>query len=291
MFKRFALFCTLLALPVASQAILLGNHQLTLDILGTTDYFEFADFLEHEFPELENGDVTLDWGFRFLDLGDIEHFDTTIGPPDHPLQNRNHIRMSFEGSLDIGMRLRSALSPRFGLETYFKYSPVDLVMIYNGQALPEANFTRYSGVQNPTDQPNQWVWITGDYPTYHIIRFGANLDYTYYRSAANTVNAYVTAGGGIVSYFRSGELLVPTDYDADTLNVPTAPYDISHFLPNDSFLSMNFGLGGIVYLHRLFGLNMDLRFNYTPFQMERAGFARQHHWIMSASIGYTIRLG
>ncbi len=109
MFKRFVLFCALVALPASSQAVLLGNHQLTLDILGTTNYFEFADFLEHEFPE-----QGLDWGFRFVDLGDIEYFDPNIGAPDNPLQNRNHIRMSFEGNLDIGARIRSALSPKWG---------------------------------------------------------------------------------------------------------------------------------------------------------------------------------
>jgi hypothetical protein len=285
MLKRFALLCSFLALPCTSQAMLLGNHQLTLDILGTTEYFEFADFLEYEFPV-----QGLDWGFRFFDYGDIENLDPNL-PLDDPRQNRNRIQMHFEGNLDIGLRLRSALSPRFGLETYIKYSPVDLVLIYNDQPLPEANFSRYSGVQNPDDQFAQWIWVNGDYPTYHVVRFGANLDYTFYRSPANTVNGYVSAGAGIVSYFRGGELIVPTDFDEDGQDIPTAPENISFYMPNDRFISASFGFGGIVFLHRLFGLNLDLRASNSHFELKRTDFEGQSHWILSASIGYTIRFG
>ena len=286
MLNRFALLCALVALPGSSQAILLGNHQITLDILGTTNYFEFANFLEHQFPI-----QGLDWGYRFLDLGDIEFFDPDIGAPDNPLQNRNRIRMSFEGNLDIGARLRSAISPKWGIEGYIKYSPVNLVILHNSIPVPEANFTRYSGVQNPNDAFAQWVWKSGDYPTYHIIRFGANLDYTYFRSEGNTVNSYVSAGAGVVSYFRTGELLVPADSSVEHPDIPAAPIDASYYMPNDKFLSVNFGFGGIVFLHRLFGLNADLRTSYTPFKLERMGFDSQNHWIVSGSIGYTIRLG
>ncbi len=296
MLKRLVLLCSLaaLCLPGASQAILLGNHQLTLDLIGTTQYFEFADFTEYQFPE-----QGLDWGFRLDDMGDPNDWPIDIDYPiDSPYQNRNRIQMRFEGNLDIGARLRTALSPHWGIEGYVKYTPVDLVLVYNGTNLPEANFTRYSGVTNPEDPESQLNWVLGDYPTYHVLRFGANIDYVYYRSPANTMNLYGSLGLGAISYFRKGQLLVPADYDENEQDVPSAPVDVSYWMPNDTYLSANLGAGAIVYLHRLFGLNFDLRFNWTPFHMNRAqedgqfgSFESQHHWIISGSIGYTVRFG
>lgn len=294
MLKRPALLIALAATLVAAQppgpaqAILLGNHQITLDLLGTTQYFDFAEFAEHEFPE-----QGLDWGFRLQDLYDVEYRDPNI-PFDSPLQNRNLLKLGLVGNLDIGVRLRTAIHPRWGVEGYFKYTPVDLIIEYNGQNLSEASFTRYSGVTNPENAENEDLlnWVVGDYPTYHVVRFGANVDYVFYRGHNNALNFYSAIGGGVVSYRMSGQLFVPTDYPEDQ-EVPTAPKDISYYLPNDTFLSANLGLGGIFFVHRLFGINVDFRASYTPFELKRVETfdTSKQHWIMSASIGYTFRLG
>ena len=214
MLKRLVTFVCLLGtmlmglvgFPVSdAQAILLGNHQLTLDLLGSTQYFEFAEFREYEFPI-----QGLDWGFRQQDLNDFEFHDPNI-PHDSPLQNRNRLKMSFVGNLDIGVRLRTALAPKLGLEGYIKYTPVDLVMTYNDTELSAATFTRYSGVTNPDDPEDLQNWVRGDYPTYHVVRFGANLDYVFLRARANTINLYGALGGGVVSYHMDGDLYIPTD--------------------------------------------------------------------------------
>jgi hypothetical protein len=284
MLKRLLLLCALL-FPATSHAILLGNHQITLDLLGATQYFEFADFKEYEFPA-----QGLDWGFRLLDLKDPDNWDPSI-PSGSPLQNRNRIQMKFEGNLDIGARLRTAITPSWGLEAYVKYTPVDLVLTYNETPLPQANFTRYSGVTNPSDPEALWNWVNGDYPTYNVMRFGLCADYVYYRGRSNTLNLYGSAGLGAVSYFLSGKLLVPTDYDENTQDVPSAPTDITYYLPNDTFLSASAGTGAIIYLHRLFGLSFDLRATLTPFEFKRAGFDAGYHWILGGSIGYCVRFG
>lgn len=292
MFKRPAQLVALAialaaALPGAARAILLGNHQVTIDLLGTTQYFDFAEFKEYEFEE-----QGLDWGFRLQDLNDIEYRDPNI-PFDSPLQNRNALKMSFLGNLDIGLRVRTAILPRWGLEGYVKYTPVDLVIEYNGQDLSAATFTRYSGVTNPGDPEDLLNWVVGDYPTYHVLRFGANLDYVFLRAHSNTINLYGAVGGGAISYRMSGKLYVPTDYVEEEQDEPSAPRDISYYLPNDTFLSGNLGLGGIFFLHRLVGINVDFRASYTPFELKRVqGFdTSKQHWIWSASIGYTFRLG
>ncbi|TFG87535.1 MAG: hypothetical protein E4H17_03305 [Gemmatimonadales bacterium] len=294
MFKRPAMLIALTATLVAAlppepaQAILLGNHQITLDLLGTTQYFDFAEFKEHEFPV-----QGLDWGFRLRDLYDVEFRDPQI-PFDSPLQNRNAIKLGLVGNLDIGLRIRTAIRPRWGIEGYFKYTPVDLVIEYNGQNLSEATFTRYSGVTNPENAENEDLlnWVVGDYPTYHVVRFGANLDYVFYRGHSNALNFYGAVGGGVVSYRMSGKLYVPTDYPEDQ-EVPSAPEDLSYLMPNDTFPSANLGLGGIFFVHRLFGINVDLRASYAPFELKRVDSfdTSKQHWIMSASIGYTFRLG
>jgi len=295
MLKRLFPLCALavLALPGPAHAILLGNHQITIDLVGTTQYFEIADFIERDFPEVlyYNGEpIGLDWGFRQTDLYDPENWDLENLPPG-PMQNRNVITMELKGNLDIGARLRTALSPRFGIEGYIKYTPADLLVTYNGADVPAATFTRYSGATNPMADEEHLVWVTGDYPTYHIVRFGANLDYTFLRARNNELNAYVSAGFGAISYFREGKLLVPTDYDEedDSLNAPTAPVDISYYLPNDTYWSANVGTGFIIFLHRMFGLNFNITGSYTPFEMDRAGFDKQDHFLVSASIGYTAR--
>lgn len=275
------------ALVGNAQAILLGNHQITLDLLGTTQYFEFANFLEHEFPV-----QGLNWGFRMQDLNDIENWDQNI-PPLSELQNRNHLVMSFEGNLDIGLRIRTSVRPRWGLEGYVKYTPVDLRMTYNGTNLSAATFTRYSGITNdPTDPEDEWNWVKGDYPTYHILRFGANLDYVFLRAKANTINLYGAIGAGAVSYNMEGDLFVPTDYDEEQ-DTPSAPEKISFYLPNDTFLSGNLGIGGIFFIHRYFGINLDFRASFSPFELMRIDTfdTAKKHWIYSASIGYTWRLG
>lgn len=274
------------ALPGAAQAILLGNHQVTIDLLGSTQYFEFAEFKEYEFPV-----QGLDWGFRLQDLYDVDYRDPNI-PFDSPLQNRNALKLSFLGNLDIGLRLRTAIAPRWGIEGYVKYTPVDLVIEYNGQDLSAATFTRYSGVTNPGDPEDLLNWVVGDYPTYHVIRFGANLDYVFFRARNNSINFYSAVGAGAVTYKISGQLFVPTDY-SDEQSEPSAPKDISYLLPNDTFLSGNLGLGGIFFLHRLVGLNVDFRASYTPFELRRVDTfdTSKQHWIWSASIGYTFRLG
>ena len=99
------------------------------------------------------------------------------------------------------------------------------------------------------------------------------------------------AGFGAISYFREGKLLVPTDYDEEdeSLNAPTAPVDVSYYLPNDTYWSANVGTGFIIFLHRMFGLNFNITGSYTPFEMDRAGFDKQDHFLVSASIGYTAR--
>ncbi len=304
MFKRLVMILclgvTLLAGGTgAAQAILLGNHQITLDLLGTTQYFEFADIKEYEFQNQLIADAAagetvpgLDWGFRLMDLNDFEFHDPSI-PHDSPLQNRNQIKLGFVGNLDIGLRIRTALRPRWGIEGYIKYTPVDLVLEYNGQELSSSTFTRYSGVTNPGDAEDDWNWVKGDYPTYRIIRFGANIDYVFLRARANTINLYGALGAGAVSYNMDGELFIPTDYDEDEQDAPSAPEKISYYLPNDTFLSGNLGLGGIFFLHRMFGINVDFRASYSPFEMKRIQSfeTKESHWIWSASIGYTWRLG
>ncbi|MCB1161171.1 MAG: hypothetical protein R3C71_03560 [Candidatus Krumholzibacteriia bacterium] len=287
-----ALTATLLAglLPGTAQAILMGSHQLTLDLLGTTQYFDFAEFKEYQFPV-----QGLDWGFRLQDLYDVDFRDPQI-PFDSELQNRNAIRLGFVGNLDIGARLRTAIRPSWGLEGYFKYTPVDLVINYNGQNLSEATFTRYSGVTNPGDAPDLLNWVKGDYPTYHVLRFGLNLDYVYFRARNNTINLYGAAGGGAVTYKMDGKLFIPTDYDENEQNEPSAPRDISFYMPNDTFWSVNMGLGGIFFVHRYFGINVDFRASYSPFQLHRIDAdqyfdTNKSHWIFSSSIGYTWRLG
>jgi len=295
MSKRPALLIALTAAfvaalpPVPAQALLLGNHQITLDLLGTTQYFDFAEFQEHQFPV-----QGLNWGFRLRDLYDVEYRNHNI-PLDSPLQNRNVLKLGLEGNLDIGVGGGPALRPRWGIEGYFKYTPVDLVIEYNGQSLSAATFTRYSGVTNPENAENEDLlnWVVGDYPTYHVVRFGANLDYVFYRGRGNAINLYGAMGGGVVSYRMSGQLYVPTDYPEEEQDVPSAPKDISYYLPNDTFVSGNLGLGGILFVHRLFGLNVDFRASYSPFELKRveAFDTSKQHWIMSASIGYTFRLG
>ncbi|MBM4116356.1 hypothetical protein FJ251_01210 [bacterium] len=291
MFKRpaqliaLALACVV-ALPGAAQAILLGNHQVTIDLLGSTQYFEFAEFKEYEFPI-----QGLDWGFRLQDLYDVDFRDPSI-PFDSPLQNRNALKLSFLGNLDVGLRVRTAIRPRWGIEGYVKYTPVDLVIEYNGQELSAATFTRYSGVTNPGDPEDLLNWVVGDYPTYHVLRFGANLDYVLYRARNNAINFYGAVGAGAITYKISGQLFVPTDYPAEQ-NEPSAPEDISYLLPNDTFLSANLGLGGIFFLHRLVGVNVDFRASYSPFELKRIEEfdTSKQHWLWSASIGYTFRLG
>jgi len=269
-----------------AQAILLGNHQLTIDLLGTTQYFEFAEFREYEFPV-----QGLDWGFRQRDLFDIEFQDPELELND-PLQNRNRMTMSFVGNLDIGLRMRTALAPKLGLEGYVKYTPADLVMTYNGADLSAATFTRYSGVTNPDDPEDLQNWVTGDFPTYHIIRFGANMDYVFLRARANTINLYGALGAGVVSYHMSGDLYVPTDFPDDQ-DTPSAPEKLSYYLPNDTFLSGNLGRGGIFFIHRMFGINVDFRASYSPFELKRidAFDTSKNQWFWSASIGYTWRMG
>lgn len=297
MLKRLIPLCALavLALPGPARAILLGNHQITLDLVGTTQYFQIADFVERDFPEVlfYNGDpIGLNWGFRQTDLYDTENWDLENLPPG-PMQNRNVITMELKGNLDIGARLRTAITPRFGIEGYVKYTPADLLITYNGADVPAATFIRYSGATNADASSEEYlVWVGGDFPTYHILRFGANLDYTFLRARNNELNAYVSAGLGAISYFREGNLMVPTDYDEedDSFIAPTAPVDVSYYLPNDTYWSANAGAGFIIFLHRMFGLNFNVTGHYTPFQMERAGFEEESHFLLSASIGYTARI-
>lgn len=303
--RLVTLFCLPVTLLVGlgaqpAEAILLGNHQITFDLLGTTQYFDFAEFKEYEFQHQLDADYeargevapTLDWGFRLLDLNDIENWDPNI-PANSELQNRNKLVLGLVGNLDIGLRIRTAIRPSWGIEGYAKYTPVDLVTTYNGTELSAATFTRYSGVTNPGDAEDQLNWVVGDYPTYHIFRFGANLDYVFLRARNNTINLYGAVGGGAVSYHLDGQLYVPADYDEDLQDTPSAPIDISYYLPNDTFLSANLGIGGIFFVHRLFGLNVDFRASYTPFELKRvdAFDTSKKHWIWSASIGYTWRLG
>ncbi|MDP6419332.1 MAG: hypothetical protein QF492_05090 [Candidatus Krumholzibacteria bacterium] len=292
MLKRFTLISLLLlsALPASGVTVLLGNHHVSFDIVGATRYFEFADFEEWQFPIQD-----LNWGITGLDLNplvDPNQLDLNL-PADSPKQNRNRIRLSFQGNLDIGLRVRSAISPRWGVEGYFNYTPADLVINFNGSNLAAANFNRYSGATNPLDPEVYLNWIYGDFPTYHITRFGANMDYVWLRSNDNVFNFYVNAGAGIVSYFRTGDLIVPTDYNLPgepELPVPTAPENVTWYLPNDSFPSVNLGTGGIFFLHRYFGLNWNLRASYTSFEFKRLNFDPENHWIFSASIGYSIRI-
>jgi hypothetical protein len=279
-----------LTMAVPAQAILLGNHQLTIELLGTTEYFEFADFTEWEFPV-----QGLDWGYRLTDIDKDHNPIDTNYLPDDIHQNRNQIQLHLDGSLDIGLRFRSSIRPRLGVEGYLKYTPADLIITYNNQELSEATFTRYSGVTNPDDAEHLLNWVQGDFPTYHIVRFGMDLDYVFYRSSGNTMNSYVSVGGGIISYFRSGELFVPTDYDEEGIGggtvIPSAPKNISEYLPNDSFPSANFGIGTLFYVHRYFGINASIRMSWTPFEVKSANFDKENHWIMGLSLGYTIRLG
>lgn len=289
MLKWVLLFLAILAVAVPAQAkILLGNHHISFDFVGTTQYFEFADFLEWEFPEQD-----LNWGFTSYDLNPEVNDDPGAWDPDiadWEKQNRNLIKMRFQGNLDLGLRLRSALDPDLGVEAYLKYTPADLVISYNGVNMAAANFARYAGVTNPNDPPIYLNWVDGDYPTYHIFRWGLNLDYVYLRTKDNEFNLYVSGGIGAISYHCSGKLLVPVDFDEETQDYPSAPRDISYILPNDTFPSASIGIGGLFFVHRYFGMNFDIRGNYTSFEFKRAGFESQGHWVFGASIGYSIRL-
>ncbi len=302
MFKRLSILVLALAWFVPAHAILLGNHHISFDLVGTTQYFEFANFQEWELPPevTTGGGITLDlenlnWGFGNYDLNpkwndDPDALNPDI-PFDDPRQNRNIISMRFQGNLDLGLRVRSALSPRLGVEGYIKYTPADLIIDFNGNTLPAASFTRYQGVSNPTETDNENLnWVEGDFPTYHIFRFGLNLDYVYLRSDNNIWNFYGSLGGGLVSYHRSGQLLVPVDYNPDTQDYPSAPLDITWLLPNDTYPSFSIGTGGIFFIHRYFGLNFEVRANWTTFEFTRAEFDSSSHWIMGASLGYAIRL-
>lgn len=299
MFKRLSMLVLALVWVMPAHAILLGNHHMSFDLVGSTEYFEFADFQEWELPdEVTTGGglvIPLDdlnWGFGIYDLNpnvNPESWDDTMDIDD-PRQNRNVIKMKFQGNLDLGFRLRSALSPRLGIEGYLKYTPADLVIDFNNNTVPSASFTRYQGVTNPYDDSSNLNWVEGEFPTYHIFRFGVNLDYVYFRSNNNVWNFYGSVGAGAVAYHRSGNLLVPVDYDSDSQDYPAAPRDITWLLPNDTFPSLSIGTGGIFFLHRYFGLNFDIRANWTTFEFKRAAFESQSHWIMGASLGYSIRL-
>jgi len=299
MLKRWIWLVPALIWALPAQAILLGNHQLSFDIVGTTQYFEFANFQEWELPAqvVTGGGMTigladLNWGFGNFDFNPLvnpESFDDAI-PFDDPRQNRNRITMRFKGNLDLGLRLRTALTPRLGIEGYLKYTPADLVIDFNGNTVPPASFNRYSGVTNPHDPQEHLHWVEGEYPSYHIFRFGANLDYVYLRSYDNIWNFYGSLGAGLIAYHRSGSLMVPIDYDSDAQDYPAAPRDITWLMPNDTFPSFSIGTGGIFFLHRYFGLNFDLRANWTTFEFTRANFAGQNHWVMSASLGYSLRI-
>jgi hypothetical protein len=302
MFKRLSILVLALVWFVPAHAILLGNHHISFDLVGTTQYFEFANFEEWELPpEVSTGSgVTLDlenlnWGFGNYDINPKWNDDPGAINPDldvtDPRQNRNIISMRFQGNLDLGLRVRSALSPRLGVEGYIKYTPADLIIDFNGNTLPAASFTRYQGVTNPMETDSQNLnWVEGDYPTYHIFRFGLNLDYVYLRSDNNVWNFYGSLGGGLVAYHRSGQLLVPVDYDGDEQEYPTAPLDVTWLLPNDTYPSFSIGTGGIFFIHRYFGLNFEVRANWTTFEFTRAQFDSSSHWIMGASLGYSIRL-
>lgn len=293
MLKQFVIFCIVLALftPLPASAILLGNHQVTFDLIGTTNYFEFAEFQEHEFPV-----QGLNWGGGLIDLFDSDYWDTSNLPtnPEDPrfyLQNRNVIQMRFEGNLDIGVRLKTAISPDWSVEGFIRYTPVDLILTFNDTDLSESQFTRYSGVTNPGDDEYYLNWIPGDFPTYHVVRYGANLDYTFYRSNNNTLNASASGGLGVISFFREGHLLVPTDYEDEDQSVrPSAPQNLDYYIPHDSFLTANFGVGGVFFIQRYFGLALDLRMNFTPFDIEsRSGFPGSKEFFFSGSLGYTLR--
>jgi hypothetical protein len=299
MYKRLILLVLALFSVLPAQAILLGNHHISFDVVGTTQYFEFADFQEWELPvEVVTGSgVTIglhdvNWGFGNIDLNPLNNPDALDESmdADDPRQNRNVLKMRFQGNLDLGLRVRSAISPNLGVEAYLKYTPADLVIEINGNTLPAASYKRYAGVANPQDQPEHWFWTEGDYPSYHIFRFGVNLDYIYFRSYDNIWNFYGSVGAGLIAYHRSGYFIVPVDYDSDAQDVPAEPRDITWLLPNDTFPSLSLGTGGIFFLHRYFGLNFDLRANWTNFEFIRAEFDSQSHWVMSASIGYSIRL-
>ncbi|MCP4545908.1 MAG: hypothetical protein GY835_05505 [bacterium] len=289
MLKQFVLLCTLvgLILPLPANAILLGNHQLTFDLLGTTNYFEFADFKEYEFPV-----QGLDWGgFGLPDLFDDLDPDLPNNPndPGFIYQNRNQIQMKFIGSLDVGMRLKTAISPNWSVEGFFRYTPVDLIITFNGTDVSESQFTRYSGVTNPGDL--ELNWIEGDYPTYHVVRFGANLDYTVYRSNDNALNAFVSGGLGAITFFREGDLMVATDNpNGDEGTVPTAPLNLDYYIPHDSFVTANLGVGGVFFIHRYFGLSLDLRMNFAPFNIkDRSEFDSVNAFFFSGSLGYSLR--
>jgi len=298
--KRMIWLALALLWVLPAQAILLGNHHISFDVVGTTQYFEFADFREWELPAEVDADGVLiglsdlNWGFGHFDFNPLvnDHpnaLDESLDLND-PRQNRNLLTMKFQGNLDLGLRVRTALSPRLGVEGYLKYTPADLIITYNGITLPAASFRRYAGVTNPGDQPDDLNWVEGDYPTYHIFRFGLNLDYVYFRSDNNIWNFYGSLGAGAIAYHRSGELLVPIDYDSNAQDQPAAPRDISWVLPNDTFPSLSVGTGGIFFLHRYFGLNFDVRANWTSFEFTRAEFDGQSHWVFGASLGYSIRL-
>jgi len=299
--KRLTMLFLAVIWALPAQAILLGNHHISFDVVGTTQYFEFTEFREWELPaQVDPGNGVmiglhdLGWGFGNYDFNPLVNDDPNALdenlPLDDPRQNRNLIAMEFQGNLDLGLRLRTAISPRMGLEAYLKYTPADLIITFNGHTLPAASFTRYAGVTNPDDTVEDLNWVEGDYPTYHIFRFGLNMDYVYLRSNENIWNLYGSVGVGAIAYHRSGDLLVPVDYDEDLQEYPSAPRDITWLMPNDTFPSLSLGTGGIFFIYQDFGLNFDLRANWTTFEFTRAQFESQSHWVFGASLGYTVRL-